>query len=73
MAAGTHSHDPERRTVTVEIAARMLGIGRQLAYELVRVGRFPTPVIRVGRRVVIPREPFERALRGEAPVEERSR
>ncbi len=29
-------------------AARLLGIGRTLAYELVRTEQWPTPVIRVG-------------------------
>lgn len=36
--------------VDVVTAAEVLGIGRTVAYELVRTGRFPTPVFRVGRR-----------------------
>jgi hypothetical protein len=35
-------------------AAAILGIGRTLAYELVATGRFPTPVIRAGTRVIVP-------------------
>lgn len=35
-------------------AARLLGIGRTLAYELVRTNQWPTPVIRVGRLIKIP-------------------
>jgi hypothetical protein len=39
-------------------AARMLGIGRTLAYELVRTNKWPTPVIRVGRLIKIPSVPL---------------
>jgi predicted DNA-binding transcriptional regulator AlpA len=39
-------------------AARMLGIGRTLAYELVRTDEWPTPVIRIGRLVKIPTQPL---------------
>lgn len=39
-------------------AARMLGIGRTLAYELVRTNQWPTPVIRVGRLIKIPSVPL---------------
>ena len=41
-----------RLTVTVDEAAKLLGIGRTLAYEAVRVGDLPT--IRIGRRILIP-------------------
>lgn len=40
--------------VDVVTAAEVLGIGRTVAYELIRTGRFPTPVLRVGRQVRIP-------------------
>jgi hypothetical protein len=40
----------------------MLGIGRSLAYEAVRNGTFPVPVIKVGARYVIPRAPLEALL-----------
>jgi len=40
--------------VDVVTAAEVLGIGRTVAYELVRTGRFPTPVFRVGRQIKIP-------------------
>ena len=39
-------------------AARLLGIGRTLAYELVRTDQWPTPVIRVGRLIKIPTGPL---------------
>ena len=39
--------------LNVPEAARLLGIGRTLAYELVRTNQWPTPVIRVGRLIKI--------------------
>lgn len=41
------------RTVTVEQAAKMLGIGRSLAYELARCGKLPA--LRLGHRLVVSR------------------
>ena len=55
----------DKLTVTVEDAARMLGIGRSLAYEAARTNTFPVPVIKVGGRYLIPRAPLEALLRGE--------
>jgi len=40
--------------VDVVTAGEVLGIGRTVAYELVRTDRFPTPVLRVGRQIKIP-------------------
>jgi hypothetical protein len=40
--------------VDVVTAGELLGIGRTVAYELVRTHRFPTPVLRVGRQIKIP-------------------
>jgi excisionase family DNA binding protein len=39
-------------------AARLLGVGRTFAYQLVRDGQWPTPVIRVGRLIKIPTRPL---------------
>ena len=44
----------EPLTITVEDAARLLGISRGLAYEAVRRGELP--VIRLGRRLLVPRQ-----------------
>jgi hypothetical protein len=44
--------------VDVVTAAQVLGIGRTVAYELVRTGAFPTPVLRVGGQVKIPTAPL---------------
>jgi excisionase family DNA binding protein len=50
-------------TVDLPTAARLLGIGRTMAYQLVREGRWPTPVIYAGRKIRIPSAPL-RALLG---------
>lgn len=39
-------------------AAQVLGIGRSLAYELVRRGEWPTAVLRIGRLIKIPSGPL---------------
>jgi predicted DNA-binding transcriptional regulator AlpA len=39
-------------------AARILGISRTAAYELVRTGSWPTPVLRLGHRIKIPTQPL---------------
>lgn len=43
----------ERATLTVEQAAEVLGVSRGLAYEAVRNGELP--VVKLGRRLLIPR------------------
>ncbi len=45
--------DSRPLTLSVAEAARLLGIGRNSAYEAVRRGEIPS--IRIGRRVLIPR------------------
>ena len=50
----------DKLTVTVEEAARLLGIGRNSAYEAVRRGEIPA--IRIGKRFVVPRVALERML-----------
>lgn len=49
--------DNERLVLTIPEAARLLRISRNLAYELAAQGRLPH--IRLGRRVLIPREGLE--------------
>jgi hypothetical protein len=41
-------------TTDVQTAGAILGIGRTKAYEMVREGSFPVPVLRIGRRIVVP-------------------
>lgn len=52
--------DQNRLTLTVEEAAEMLGISRAFAYKLVK--RDELPIVRLGRRVVIPRRAIETML-----------
>lgn len=53
----------ERQVLSVEEAARALGLGRNSAYQAVRRGEIP--VIRIGRRLVVPKAALERLLAGE--------
>ncbi len=46
--------------------AEAMGISVNLFYREAASGSLPFPVYRVGKRFVTPREPFERAMRGEA-------
>jgi predicted DNA-binding transcriptional regulator AlpA len=39
-------------------AARLLGVGRTAAYQLVREDQWPTPVIRVGKLIRVPTAPL---------------
>lgn len=48
--------------LTVPQAAQVLGIGRTLAYELVRTNAWPTPVLRAGRLIKIPTAPLLQLL-----------
>ena len=50
----------QKLTISVEEAARLLGISRGLAYEMARTGQLPT--IRFGRRLLVPRRALERLL-----------
>jgi excisionase family DNA binding protein len=53
-----------QETISVESAAKTLGIGRQTAYNLAREGRFPG-AIRLGRRIVVSKRVLERFLDGQ--------
>jgi excisionase family DNA binding protein len=50
----------ERVTITVDEAAKALGIGRNSAYEAVHRGEIPA--VRIGRRLVVPRAALDRLL-----------
>jgi excisionase family DNA binding protein len=50
----------ERQTLSVEDAGKMLGLSRATAYEAARAGTIP--VIRIGRRVLVPRAALDRLL-----------
>ena len=50
----------QKRTYSVEEAAKFLGIGRSAAYQAVRTGEIPA--IRIGRRLLIPILALEQML-----------
>ena len=52
--------------ISVAEAARLLGISRNLAYDLVREGRIPH--IKLGRRVLVPRLGLENWIAEEAGI-----
>lgn len=57
----TDGKGPEMRLcITVPEAAAMLGVSRNFGYELVRQGQLP--VIRFGKRLLIPRAALEKML-----------
>jgi len=53
-------------TVTVEEAGRIIGVSRGGAYEAVKRGEIP--VIRIGKKIRVPKAALERLLNGEPPV-----
>jgi excisionase family DNA binding protein len=52
----------EAKTQTIEAAAKELGIGRNQAYAAARRGEIPT--IRIGKRILVLREPLMKMLAG---------
>lgn len=56
----------ERLTMTVGECAKILGIGRQLAYDKVKTGEIP--VIRIGRRLLVPRSALLKLLADPKPL-----
>ena len=56
-----------RLTLTIEEAAKLLGIGRQLAYDKVKTGEIP--VLKIGRRLLVPRAALEKLLNEPKPFD----
>jgi len=50
----------DKLTLSVEEAAKLLGIGRNLCYDRVKTGEIP--VIKIGRRLLVPRRALEKLL-----------
>ena len=75
--AGRSSKKPlsQRLVYTVPEAGRLLGLGRNAAYEAAKRGEIPT--IRIGRLLLVPKSPFHRLVGLNAdestPPAERSR
>ncbi len=55
--------DTTRETLTIIETAQVLGVGRSTAYELARTGQIP--ILRLGRRLLVPRVALQRLLAGE--------
>jgi excisionase family DNA binding protein len=53
----------KRRTLTIEEAAEELGISRGKAYDAAKSGEIP--IVRIGRRLLVPRVAFDRLLEGD--------
>jgi excisionase family DNA binding protein len=60
MTEPTHTASP---VLTVEEAAQLLRISRQSAYAAVRAGELP--VVKIGRRLLVPRHRLEQMLDGD--------
>ncbi|MHB8084404.1 MAG: helix-turn-helix domain-containing protein [Dehalococcoidia bacterium] len=50
----------EKLTISVEEAGAMLGISRALAYQMANTGKLP--ILRFGKRMLVPRKAFENML-----------
>jgi hypothetical protein len=44
--------------IDVSTAADVFEVGRSAAYEIIRSGQWPTPIIRIGRHIRIPTLPL---------------
>lgn len=58
-------NDCERETYTILEAARILGIGRTAAYSA--AARGDIPILRIGRKRVVPRVALHHLLAGKIP------
>jgi len=56
----------EKLTLSIEEAAKLLGIGRNLCYDRVKTGEIP--VIKIGRRLLVPRRALEKLLEEPQPL-----
>jgi excisionase family DNA binding protein len=53
-------------TYSVDEVAQLLGVNRLTVYQAIQRQETPFPIVRIGRRIVIPRAAFNRVLEGEA-------
>lgn len=64
-AGRTRKPVADRLTYTVAEAARLLGLGRNAAYEAAKRGEIPT--IRMGRLLLVPKGPLHKLVGAELP------
>lgn len=50
----------ERKTMTIDEVATVLGVNRKSAYDAAHRGEIP--VVKIGARLLVPREAFEKML-----------
>ena len=62
----------ERATIDAPVAFKILGLSKNTGYSLIQRGEFPCPIIRAGRRILIPKIALERLLKGEVQDDELS-
>jgi excisionase family DNA binding protein len=67
MAQKSTANEQERRVMTLDEVACLLRISRGSAYEAAKRKEIPT--IRIGRRVLVPVDAFERLLSGTTAAE----
>ena len=53
-------HNPDRLTMSVEEAGKLLGIGRSSAYGAIRRGELPS--FKISRRILVPRSALLRKI-----------
>jgi hypothetical protein len=63
-ALGVMEPANEPKTQTIDATARELGIGRNQAYAAAKRGEIPT--IRIGKRILVLKDPLKRMLEGES-------
>lgn len=63
---------PDPIMVSVTVAARLMGIGRTTAYNLIDNGQFPVPVRQAGNRILVNRRLLEAWCNGDTPQAEAS-
>lgn len=56
----------DKLTLSIEEAAKVLGIGRNLCYDRVKTGELPC--IKIGRRLLIPKKALEKLLTDPKPL-----
>lgn len=59
-----NSEGLERQTLSVVEAAKIMGVGKSVAYEAAKTGQIPS--VRIGNRILVLKKAFYRMLEGEA-------
>jgi excisionase family DNA binding protein len=65
-----HGEQVERLTYTIPEAARVLGIGRDLCYQLAHSGELRT--LKMGRRILVPKTAVTELLEGTNKIGQQS-